>query len=260
MAWICDLDGVLWRGDVPIPGSVQAIARLHEAGQRVLFVSNNSSMTISAYLAKFASIGMAVGGDDVCTSAQAAARLVEPGERVLVLGGDGIREALKRRGAVPVEIAGADDPGSIDAVMVGMDRQIDYVRLTAAVRTVLGGARLIGTNDDPTFPASDGLNPGAGALLAAVAFAGGVEPVVAGKPHRPTAELVLERLGTADALGGHLLVGDQPRTDGLMASALRVPFALVLSGVTSAGAAATLEPRPAHVDPDLATLVRRLVG
>lgn len=260
MAWICDLDGVLWRGDVPIPGSVQAIARLHEAGHRVLFVSNNSSMTVSAYLAKFASIGMAVGGDDVCTSAQAAARLVEPGEKVLVLGGDGIREALKRRGAIPVEIVGADDPGGIDAVMVGMDRQIDYSRLTAAVRTVLGGARLIGTNDDPTFPAADGLNPGAGALLAAVAFAGGVDPTIAGKPHRPIAELVMERLGSGEVLSGHLLVGDQPRTDGAMATALGVPFALVLSGVTAADAAARLSPRPEHVEPDLAALVRRLVG
>jgi HAD superfamily hydrolase (TIGR01450 family) len=256
MAWICDLDGVLWRGDRAIDGSMAAVDRLRAAGERVLFVSNNSSMAIAAYLAKFAAMGLGVGGEDVCTSAQAAASLVQPGERVLVLGGDGIREALRRRGAEAVEIAEPPDTGRIDTVMVGMDRALTYERLTAAVRTVLAGARLIGTNDDPTFPAADGLSPGAGSLLAAVAFAADVTPVVAGKPYEPIAVLIRERLGVDEADPSNLLfVGDQPRTDGRMAKALGARFALVLSGVTSAEDAPHADPAPDVVAPDLAALV-----
>ena len=125
MPWICDLDGVLWRGDQAIAGSMDAVERLRSAGERVLFLSNNSSMTVSGYLAKFASMGLGVGSDDVCTSAQAAAQLVEAGERVLVIGGDGVREALRRRGAVVVE----SDPalGTV-AVHVARVRTTDFQR------------------------------------------------------------------------------------------------------------------------------------
>lgn len=235
---------------------MKAIDRLRLAGERVLFLSNNSSMTVAAYLAKFASMGLAVGGDDVCTSAQAAADLVQPGERVLVLGGDGITEALRKRGAAGVAIDDDPDIGSIDVVMVGLDRAFSYPRLTTAVRAVLNGARLIGTNDDPTYPASDGLNPGGGALLAAVAYASGATPEVAGKPYEATAVLVRSRLGiSGDTAGELILVGDQPLTDGRMAKVLGARFALVLTGVTSSEQAPFADPRPDVVAPDLASLV-----
>jgi len=259
--WICDLDGVLWRGDEAIPGSMAAIDRLRHSGERVLFLSNNSSMTVAAYLAKFASMGLAVGGDDVCTSAQAAAELVQPGERVLVLGGDGITEALRRRGAKGVQIEDETDHRSIDVVMVGLDRAFSYPRLTVAVRCVLGGSRLIGTNDDPTYPAADGLNPGGGALLAAVAFASGATPEVAGKPYEATAVLVRSRLAmSGDAAGELVLVGDQPLTDGRMAKVLGARFALVLTGVTSADQAPFADPKPDVVVSDLAALVDATLG
>ena len=261
MPWISDLDGVLWRGDQAIPGSMAAIDRLRLAGERVLFLSNNSSMTVAAYLAKFASMGLAVGGDDVCTSAQAAAELVQPGERVLVLGGDGITEALRRRGAVGVQIDDETEPGSIDVVMVGLDRAFSYPRLTVAVHCVFSGARLIGTNDDPTYPAADGLNPGGGALLAAVAYASGATPEVAGKPYEATAVLVRSRLAmSGDGAGELVLVGDQPLTDGRMAKVLGARFALVLSGVSSAAQAAFADPKRDVVASDLAALVETTLG
>ena len=261
MPWISDLDGVLWRGDQAIPGSMAAIDRLRLAGERVLFLSNNSSMTVAAYLAKFASMGLAVGGDDVCTSAQAAAELVQPGERVLVLGGDGITEALRRRGALGVNIDDDPEYGSIDVVMVGLDRAFSYLRLSVAVRCVLSGARLIGTNDDPTYPSEDGLKPGGGALLAAVAYASGATPEVAGKPYEPTAVLVRSRLAmSGDAAGDLVLVGDQPLTDGRMAKVLGARFALVLTGVTSADQAPFADPKPDVVASDLAALVDSTLG
>ena len=246
MAWILDLDGVLWLADEPIPGAPEAVARLRERGQRVLFLTNNSSARVGEYRDKLARFGIAVAEDDLVTSAQAAATLLEPGETALVCAGPGVEEALAARGVRTVRDGGAD------AVVVGWHRDFDYERLTAAARAVWSGARLVGTNDDPTYPTPEGQIPGGGAILAAVATAGGVEPVVAGKPHPPMVALVRERLG--GDLDGSMVVGDRPSTDGRMAVALGVPFDLVLSGVTKKEDL-PVDPAPARVAPDLAALV-----
>ena len=145
--------------------------------------------------------------------------------------------------------------GPVDAVMVGLDRGFSYDRLTVAVRSVLAGARLIGTNDDPTYPAADGLNPGGGSLLAAVSYASGATPEVAGKPYEACADLVRDRLGITGEDPDLVLVGDQPWTDGRMAKVLGARFALVLTGITTAEQAPLCDPRPDVVAADLATLV-----
>jgi 4-nitrophenyl phosphatase len=170
---------------------------------------------------------------------------MEPGSRALVCGGPGVEEALHRRGVRVVR------EGEADAVVVGWHRDFDYGRLTAAFRAVHGGARLVGTNDDPTYPTPEGPIPGGGSLLAAVATAAGVAPVVAGKPHEAMADLVRERTG--GNLTG-VLVGDRPSTDGLMARRLGLPFALVLSGVTRPQQL-PVDPAPDRVAADLAELV-----
>jgi 4-nitrophenyl phosphatase len=113
----------------------------------------------------------------------------------------------------------------------------------------MGGARLIGTNDDPTYPTPDGPIPGGGSLLAAVAVAGGAEAVVAGKPHQPVAELIEERFGYVDTL-----VGDRPSTDGKLAQRLGARFILVFSGVTAEDDL-PVDPEPDQTAPDLASVV-----
>ncbi|MBV8982648.1 MAG: HAD-IIA family hydrolase [Acidimicrobiia bacterium] len=246
MAWILDLDGVLWLSDEPIAGSADAVARLRGRGERVLFVSNNSSACVDEYLAKLERVGVPVQSDDLVTSAQAAATLVEPGETALVCAGPGVDEALKARGVRTVR------DGTADAVVVGWHRDFDYEGLTRAAKAIMAGARLVGTNDDATYPTPDGPIPGGGAILAAVATAAGVEPTIAGKPHAPMAQLVRARVG--DDLAGSTVVGDRPSTDGLFAVALGVPFALVLSGVTKEGDL-PVEPEPTQVAADLSSLV-----
>ena len=113
--WILDLDGVVWRGDTPVPGAIAAIDRLRAHGERVLFLTNNSSAPIDGYVAKMASMGLRATADEICSSAQASALLVEPGETALVCGGPGIVEALTARGVRCVRNA---EPG-VDVVVVG---------------------------------------------------------------------------------------------------------------------------------------------
>src|SRR5947209_5997731 len=181
MAWILDLDGVVWLADRPIPGAADAVARLRAAGERVLFLTNNSSLTEGEYVAKLERVAIPASTDELVSSARAAAILVEPGATALVCAGPGVEEALRERGARTVR------EGKADVVVVGWHRDFDFDRLTAAARAVRAGAALLATNDDATYPSPDGLLPGCGAILAAVSTAAGVPATVAGKPYPPMA-------------------------------------------------------------------------
>lgn len=245
MPFALDLDGVLWLDDEPIAGAASAVARLRAAGEPVVFCTNMGMRPVAAVEDKLARHGIPAIGD-VVTSAMAVALLVEPGERVLVCAGPGVWEAVAHRGAEPVR------EGPADAVVVGLHLDFDYARLRAAAAAVVGGARLLATNDDATYPTAHGPIPGGGAILAAVERATGVRAAVAGKPHAPMVELVRARLGPDG-----VMVGDRPETDGHFAAALGYRFALVLSGVTSS--ADDVEPVPDVVAADLATAVDLLL-
>ncbi len=215
----CDLDGVVWRGDEPVPAAADGIAALRAAGWCVAFVSNNSNSPLGDVVAKLEHLGVPATPGDVVTSATAAAWLLaqslDPGARVLACAGPGVREALAGHGLVAV------DDGPAEAVVVGFHREFDYAALDRASAAVRAGARFVATNLDATYPMPGGLIPGAGALVAAVATAAGSAPEVAGKPEAPTVGLIRERFGTHG-----VVVGDRPSTDGALATNLGWPFAL----------------------------------
>jgi HAD superfamily hydrolase (TIGR01450 family) len=246
--WVVDLDGVIWLAADPIAGSAAAVERLRAAGIRVLFATNNAATTSGALIGRLASAGIVVDKPDLVSSAQAAATLLEPGARAFVCGGDGLREALGDRG---VEIV---TEGPAQAVVVGWTRSFDFDLLAASMTIVRSGARLIGTNDDPTYPTPAGLIPGAGSILAAVARASQNEPEVAGKPYAAMASLVRDR-----APDTTVVVGDRPATDGLFASRMGVRFALVHSGVTPASHG-KLEPEPDLEADNFAGVVDLVLG
>lgn len=242
MTWLLDLDGVIWLADRNIPGASEAVRRLR-ARQRVGVVSNNSNATVADYLAKLNRHGVPTDREDLITSAQVAATLVHPGERVFVCAGPGVVEAVEGRDAKVV------DQGTADAVIVGWTQSFDYDLLTRAANTVRRGARLIGTNDDATYPTPEGPIPGGGSLVAAVAYAAGVKATFAGKPFPPMVSAVRARFGSID-----VMVGDRPSTDGLLAQKLGAKFGLVLSGVTG-HRDMPVEPRPDIVADNLLALV-----
>lgn len=245
--WVIDLDGVIWLTGDPIPGGDRAVRRLRESGVRVLFATNNSAPTVQLLVERLGRAGIEAAPDDVVSSGQAAATLVPEDSKVLALTGDGAREAFAARGARFV------DDGPADAVVVGWTDRFDFERLAVAADAVRAGARLIGTNDDATFPAPGRLLPGAGALLAAVATASGATPEVAGKPNPPMVALVRAR-----APDVAVVVGDRPSTDGRFAVALDVAFALVLSGVTQPGGPPP-DPAPVVQADDIGSLVDELL-
>lgn len=229
--WMFDLDGVVWLANDAIPGSAEALRRLADSGRTVSFFTNNSFSRRADLLAKFAAHDIACSDEQLFSSAEAAAYLMESGERAYVLGGGGIEESLLARGVELVSTEAISGGAKVDAVLVGLDLALHFAKLTAAVRAVVAGARLIGTNDDATYPTAEGPLPGGGSLLAAVAYATGATPAVAGKPYAPAAELVRRRLGEVA-----VMVGDRPETDGKFAERLGAKYAMVRSGVTPPGA------------------------
>jgi 4-nitrophenyl phosphatase len=238
---------VVWLTGTPIAGVDEAVARLRGAGVRVLFATNNSAPTRAELHKRLEHCGVTADDADLLSSADVAAGMLEPGTTALVVADDGVREALARRGVTVVP------EGPAEAVVVGLTRAFTYDAVALAAGAVRAGARLVGTNDDATYPTPEGLIPGAGAILAAVATASETTPEVAGKPHAPTAAAVEARVAPGEL---RVMVGDRPATDGALAAQLGIPFALVLSGVTPAGTGAE-EAGAAVVAPDLLQLVSR---
>ena len=221
--WVLDLDGVVWLSGRPIPGVDEAVARLRGAGVRVLFATNNSAPTMDQLQERLAHCGIVAAEADLLRSSDVAAGLLAPGSSALVLG-----RGRRARGAAPARgDRGGRGPGG--RRRRGLDRHLHLRPGPEASAAVRAGARFIGTNADATYPTPDGLIPGAGSILAAVATASETEPEVAGKPNRPTADAIAALVPDGEL---RVMVGDRPSTDGALATQLGIPFALVLSGVT----------------------------
>jgi HAD superfamily hydrolase (TIGR01457 family) len=249
-AFLFDLDGVLYRGDEPIPHAADAVAALRRLGKSVAFVTNNSGRTPDRVAERLAAVGVTATADEVETSALATASvLADRGTRTaFVVGGEGVLEAF-RRARIEVVRGEAD---AVDAVVVGWDRDADYTKLRVASVLVERGASLVATNPDASFPAADGTKwPGAGALLAVIETTTGARAEVIGKPFPPLLEAGLRRAGG----GRPLLVGDRLDTDIAGAAGLGWDSMLVLTGISTADEASTGPIRPTYVADDLRALV-----
>ncbi|HUW16505.1 MAG TPA: HAD-IIA family hydrolase [Actinomycetes bacterium] len=249
---VLDLDGVVYRGPLAVPGSVAAIRRAAARGIGVAYATNNASRTPDQVARHLVELGIDAAADQVVTSAQVAADLVRgavpDGARVLVVGGEGLRQEVVARGLVPVTSARVHPA----AVVQGFGPDTGWALLAEAAYAVAAGAVWVAANVDLTFPTDRGIAPGNGTFVAAVAHATGCRPLVAGKPG-PALLVAAARLAGRRAL----VVGDRLDTDIAGARAAGLASALVLSGVTDADALTQAPPdeRPEIVAADLAGLV-----
>lgn len=234
-AIVCDLDGVLYRGNVAVPGAGSALDALRGAGIGLVFVTNNSTKSPAEAAEKIRRLtGFEAHEDDVVTSAQAAANLLaDTAPPTLLFGAAGARAPLEHAG-VPI----VADWHEARAVVAGLDLSLTYEALTRAVMAVNAGARLIATNTDVTYPTPEGLWPGAGSLVAAIEAATGVRAEVAGKPNAAMRGLLHARLAGKRAT----VIGDRPETDLALGHAEGWDTILVLTGVTASSEG--VEPPP----------------
>lgn len=250
---VCDLDGVVRRGDHALP---YAIDELRGLTVPVIYATNNASLTPQDVATQLTGLGLDVTASGVVTSSQAGAAyvasLVPPGSRVLAVGGPGVAAALAERGLRPVLRASED----VVAVLQGYGPLVTASDLAEASYAVGRGATWVATNRDTTLPTDRGVAPGNGALVAAVALATGVQPTAVGKPEPPLYQLAAERLGS----GTVLAIGDRLDTDILGAAAAGLDSLWVLTGVDDleSFALSPERPTPTHVGLDLRVLSQPL--
>ncbi|HET7728081.1 MAG TPA: HAD-IIA family hydrolase [Candidatus Limnocylindrales bacterium] len=270
MLLLVDLDGVVYRASEPVPGVAAVLADRAARGDDIVYVTNNSMHYRADYVSRLAALGAPVTPDRVMSSARATAlhiRAEEPGiRRVLVLGAGGLERELRD---VELDVVSAGHVATLmsregmdgwtaaghpDAVVVGLDPQLSYLRLAAAADAIRAGARFIATNRDPVFPTERGLRPGAGSVVAALEATTGVVPLSIGKPARFLLEEAARSTGTP--IDQAVVIGDGLVTDIAAARAIGARSILMLTGVTTPGAAAALptHERPTAVAADAAEL------
>jgi 4-nitrophenyl phosphatase len=239
MLLLVDLDGVVYRGAEPVPGVAEVLRQRAAAGDRVIYVTNNSRSHRDEYEARLRKMRVPLGRDgeqSIVTAARAAALLLTesdpPPRRAMVLGGPGLARELRDAGIHVVSPTERGLAAAPDALVVGVDFSLSYSRLSIAATAVRRGARFVATNRDPMYPTAEGLNAGAGAIVAAVAVAAGREPdLVIGKPEPRLFEAAAELAGlpVADAV----VIGDGLPTDIRAANRVGARSILMLTGVTT---------------------------
>jgi 4-nitrophenyl phosphatase len=239
-ALILDMDGTVYRGDAPIPGAFEALARCRENDVPVLFVTNNSTKSREEFAAKLTRMGHPTEPEQIVNTAHATGRLLArryaKGTRVYVVGAAALSQAVTDAGFIVSEKAA-------EVVVVGLDRGLTYDKLRTAVRLILNGAEFIATNPDRLIPHGRHLDPGAGAIMAAVeaATAHVRSPLVVGKPEPTLISLALQNLGTAPQ--NSVMVGDQLQTDVLAGQRAGLFSVLVTTGVPAGDVTAVVPDR-----------------
>jgi HAD superfamily hydrolase (TIGR01450 family) len=250
---LLDLDGTVYLAGSAISGAAEALRKAAAAGMRLAYVTNNASRTPAAIAALLVGFGVSATPHDVVTSAQAAARMLADrlpaGACVLVVGGSGLRMALREHGLRPVTTA-AQHP---QAVVQGYSPDITYSLVEEGGLAVVAGALFVASNADLTLPTRRGSQPGNGAFIQVIATATGVQPLVAGKPEPPLQKESVLRTGARHPL----VVGDRLDTDIEGANRVGLDSLLVLTGVTSPAEAILAPPtqRPTYLAEDLAGLL-----
>ncbi|MFJ8002237.1 HAD-IIA family hydrolase [Streptomyces sp. NPDC096310] len=247
---LLDLDGVVYAGGAAIAYAVESLATARDAGMRLAYVTNNALRPPDTVAAHLTELGVPAEPDDVITSAQAVSRLIADqlpaGSKVLVIGGDGLRVALRERGLEPVDSAD-DGPAAVVQGYGGPD--LPWARFAEACYAINRGVPWFASNTDLTIPGARGIMPGNGAAVEVVRIGTGAEPQVAGKPLPPMHRETILRTGARKAL----VVGDRLDTDIEGAFNGGVDSLLVLTGVTDGARLLAAEPRhrPTYVDADL---------
>ena len=225
-AVLSDLDGVVYRGEEAVPGAVERFRRWQSEGMPYCFVTNNAEKSAAAFAEKITTLGIACTPDQVVTSGDVALEFVTgkyaPGTGLYVIGTKAFKTRVAECGFALVEKDAA-------AVLVALDRNFDYAMMATALRNILGGADLIGTNPDLIRPLADGFEPGAGAITASIAAASGATPMFMGKPDPAIMRTAMARLGVgaADAI----MIGDKLDTDILAGQRAGVTSILMETGV-----------------------------
>ncbi len=226
--WLLDMDGTIYMEDRIFDGTLDLLRAIRERGGSYVFITNNSSKSVTDYLKKLRGMGIPAGEEDFFTSAQAAVLLLKqryPGARVYCQGTESLVRELRAAG---IRVTTELEP--VDLVLTGFDTELsmEKLRRTCQILTEQKHVAYYATNPDLVCPVSFGYVPDCGSMSIMIRNATGREPVFIGKPQPTMVRIVMEKLGRAPA--ETVVVGDRVYTD--VASGVRagVDTIGVLSG------------------------------
>jgi NagD protein len=251
-SWLMDMDGVLVREEQAIPGADRFLARLREREIPFLLLTNNSIYSPRDLVARLSAGGLDVPEGAIWTSALATARLLaeqRPGGSAYVIGESGLTTALHAAGYTLTDRAP-------DYVVLGETRTYSFERITRAIRLIVGGARFIATNPDPTGPSANGPLPATGSVAALISRATGVEPYFVGKPNPLMMRSALNAIEAHSETSA--MIGDRMDTDIVSGLEAGMETILVLSGVTSREVAERFPFRASMIVDSVADLIDQI--
>jgi len=239
---IIDMDGVLWHGDVPLPGLHKFFEVLRRREIKFVLATNNNTETPDGFASKARRLGVEVAPEQVITASIATVHYLQatypPGSRVYVVGEAPLKELITVAGFTLAET-------DVVAVVATMDRQLTYDMLKRATLLIRGGAEYIGTNPDACYPTPEGIVPGAGAILAAISASSDRLPTIMGKPESWVFKICMEQMGLG--LEDVASLGDRLNTDIAGAQRLGLKSILVLSGICTPAELASSSIQPTWV-------------
>ncbi|MDD6467300.1 MAG: HAD-IIA family hydrolase [Erysipelotrichaceae bacterium] len=252
--YMIDLDGTMFHGKRIVDGAKEWIDDLLAHNIPFIFLTNNSSRTPMQAAQHMLDMGFEhIEPKHFYTSAMAAASYIAANytqRKVFCIGEQGLRQALQDLGFVLVN----DTEEVADFVFVGLDRQATYETYSKAVKHLVKGAMLVGTNNDRILLSEKGANVGNGSVVALFEHVIGKESVKIGKPHEPILKEALKYMNLKKE--DVIIVGDNLETDIALGEKFKVETLLVLTGVHQRKDVEALNIHPTHIVDNLRELIR----
>lgn len=250
--FLFDLDGTVYLEHTLFKGVKETFSLISARGGRYAFISNNSSLSVFAYVKKLRAMGINVKKEDFFSSASAAAELLKNRYGSGKIYVQATRACVKELRSAGLSVTEKFDK-NVSAILVGYDSELtsDKMRLTCKMLTETN-APYYATNPDWVYPVDFGYVPDCGSMCFGYEKATGKSPVFIGKPNPMMINCVMDKLGyTKDEI---VLFGDRLYTDVASGVNAGVDAVLVLTGETSVDDLAKSEIKPAFTLKSVAEL------
>lgn len=277
--FLLDMDGTLYLDDRLFPGAADFLAKIRACGGKYLFLTNNSSKGVDAYVAKMTRLGVPAAPADFLTSVDALIVFLErtygaavKKKKMYVVGTRSFCAQLAAAGFLLTETP--DDDTAL--LILGFDRELTYRKLEDACRLLARGrqeARTSGdakaaaglpavdyyaTNPDWVCPTAFGSVPDCGSMAWMLEKATGRLPKFIGKPEPEMALLAMAQCGCSAA--ETLLIGDRLYTDIACGNRAGVDTAFVLSGEGTLADLAKGQGKPTYIFENIAEVCKAVFG
>ncbi len=224
--FLLDMDGTIYLDNRLFEGVTDFLAHVKAIGGRYLFLTNNSSKSVTKYIEKLASLGIETTADDFLTSTDATIVYLKLKnyKKIYAFGTASFKEQLKSAN-LPITDILEDD---VDCLLLGFDTELSFKKLEDACILLNRNVDFVATNPDLVCPTWFGSVPDCGSVSEMLFNATKRRPKFIGKPHPEMALLAMERTGFKKEETA--LIGDRLYTDIACGINADITSVFVLSG------------------------------